>query len=82
MSQAEDRSAPPQRGAYRAPGTTVVGKVEELTRGGTDGGYSDGYGGWYGLAFTGEDAGDGDDALEREAEGDDEARSSDAEEEE
>lgn len=73
MSQAEDRSAPPQRGAYRAPSTTVVGKVEELTRGGTDGGYSDGYGGWYGLAFTADDG-----AQESRPEGDDETRSSGA----
>jgi hypothetical protein len=81
MSQAEDRSATPQRGAYRAPGTTVVGEVEELTRGGTDGGYSDGFGGWYGLAFT-----EDDDAQESRPEGDDQTRSPDpaeaAEEEE
>ncbi len=74
MSQAEERSTTPQKGAYRAPGATVVGKVEEVTRGGTDGGYSDGYGGWYGLAFT-----EDDDAQEGgPGGGDDEARSSDA----
>ncbi|HLL47570.1 MAG TPA: hypothetical protein VK399_12720 [Longimicrobiaceae bacterium] len=68
MSHAEERST------YRAPSTTVVGKVEELTRGGTDGGYSDGFGGWYGLAFTADD-----DAQDSRPEGsDDETRSTGA----
>lgn len=82
MSHAEERSTPPQKAVYRAPGTMVAGSVEKLTAGGNDGGYSDGYGGWYGLAFTGEETPDGGDALEREADGDDEAGSPDVQEEE
>ena len=81
MSQAEDRSATPQRGTYRAPSTTVVGKVEELTAGNT-GDYRDNGGSWMGLAFTGEEVQDGGDELEREADGDDEAGGPGLEEEE
>lgn len=81
MSQAEDRSAAPQRGAYRTPSTTVVGKVEELTAGNT-GDYQDNGGSWMGLAFSGEEVQDGGDELGREADGDDEAGGPGLEEEE
>lgn len=49
MSQAEERSTPPQKAGYRAPGATVLGSVPELTGGG-DGDYQDYNGGFRGLA--------------------------------
>lgn len=81
MSQAEERSTTPQKGAYRAPSTTVVGKVEELTAGNT-GDLWDSGGSWMAVAFTSEEVQDGGDDLGREADGDDEAGGPGLEEEE
>lgn len=54
MSQAEERSATPQKAGYRAPGATVVGSVQELTAGNT-GDYADNGGAKRGLAFRPDD---------------------------